>query len=55
MKKVVYASGVKQEVIPTLISNKIPNFKLYEIYLVNLIYKTIGEEKYRVIYILAKE
>lgn len=55
-KDVVYASGIKQEVIPTLIGKDILDFNMFDIYLVNLIYKQIGKsEKYPVIYILAKE
>ena len=52
---VVCASGVKQEVILTLIENDISDFNMFDIYLVNLIYNQIGKEKYPVIYILAKE
>ena len=52
---VVSASGVKQEVIKTLIGNDVSDFNMFDIYLVNLIYNQIGAEKYPVIYILAKE
>lgn len=53
----VIASGVKQEVIPTLISKDISDFDTFDIYLVKIIWKQISEEteKYPVIYVLAKE
>lgn len=53
----VIASGIKQEVIPTLISKDISDFDSFDIYLVDIIWKKISEdsEKYPVIYVLAKE
>lgn len=53
----VIASGVKQEVIPTLISKDISDLDTFGIYLVEIIWNQISEEseKYPVIYVLAKE
>lgn len=53
----VMASGVKQEVIPSLISKDISDFDSFDIYIVSIIWKQISadSEKYPVIYILAKE
>lgn len=53
----VIASGVKQEVIPTLISKDISDLDTFDIYLVEIIWKQISadSEKYPVIYVLAKE
>lgn len=51
------ASGTKQEAIPSLISRDIYNLDMYDIYLVEIIWKQISKdsEKYPVLYILAKE
>lgn len=53
----VMVSGVKKEVIPTLISKDISDFDSFDIYLVQIIWKKISadSEKYPVIYVLAKE
>lgn len=53
----VMASGVKQEVIPTLISKDISDLDTFDIYIVTIIWKQISgdSEKYPVIYVLAKE
>ena len=53
----VIASGVKKEVIPTLISKDISDLDSFDIYLVEIIWKQISKdsEKYPVIYVLAKE
>lgn len=53
----VIASGVKKEIIPTLISKDISDLDTFDIYLVEIIWKQISKdsEKYPVIYVLAKE
>lgn len=53
----VVASGVKKEIIPTLISKDISDLDTFDIYLVEIIWKQISNEteKYPVIYVLAKE
>ena len=53
----VIASGIKQEIIPALISKDISDFDTFNIYLVEIIWKQISKdsEKYPVIYVLAKE
>lgn len=53
----VMASGVKQEVIPTLISKDISDLDSFDIYLVKIIWRQISadSEKYPVIYVFSKE
>lgn len=53
----VVASGVKKEIITTLISKDISDLDTFDIYLVEIIWKQISNEteKYPVIYVLAKE
>lgn len=53
----ITASGLKKEIIPTLISKDISGFDTFDIYLVEIIWKQSSEEteNYPLIYVLAKE
>lgn len=57
-KEIITVTGIKEEVIPTLISKDISDFDVFDIYEVSLRKVTYGEKgkyNYNVIYILAKE
>lgn len=57
-KEIITVTGIKEDVIPTLISKDISDFDVFDIYEVsirNITYGSKGEYKYQVIYLLAKE
>lgn len=57
-KEIITVTGLKEDIIPTLISKDISDFDVFDIYDVSLRKVTYGEKgkySYNVIYLIAKE
>lgn len=57
-KEIITVTGLKEDIIPTLISKDISDFDVFDIYEVSfrqVTYGVKGEYSYNVIYLLAKE